>query len=227
MSRIFCLGFFLLVVIEVFSQNVNYSAPEYEKMRLQVFDNSSPFFYPKLFERYQSGDTSLNIQDFRYLYYGYTFQSKYIPFQTSRYQDKMISYLKKGTLTGKELDEFIKLAELNLKDLPFDIRTLNILAYSYKQKNDSLNYAIADFKKSRIIQAIQSSGNGLTEKSAFHIIDRSHEYDFLNESGLHFVGSNDLSSGLCEYLIVEANELNIQGYYFNVSRILNVKTERN
>ena len=81
-------------------------------------------------------------------------------------------------MTSKDLGEFIKLAELNLKDLPFDIRTLNILAYSYKQINDSVSYWIADFKKTNNYKVIQSTGNGLSEKTAFHIIDPSHEYDF-------------------------------------------------
>jgi hypothetical protein len=227
MYRIVFLPILLLISIQLFSQEGNFSAPDYGKMRLQVFDNTSPYFYPKLFERYQSGDTSLTVEDFRFLYYGYTFQSKYIPYQPSRYQAKMIAYMKKGTLTENELSEFIKMAELNLKDLPFDIRTLNILAYSYKQKNDSILYHISDFKKSMIIRAIKSTGNGLTEKAAFHIIDPSHEFDFLNEMGLQYVGSNDMTTGLCDYLIVQHNNLNIQGYYFNISRILNVKAERN
>ena len=172
------------------------------------------------------GDTSLTVEDFRYLYYGYTFQSMYIPYQASKYQDKMITYMKKGSLSEKEVGELIKLCELNLKDLPFSIRTLNLLAYSYQQKNDSVSSHVADFKKSMIIKAIQSTGDGLTEKTAFHVIDASHEFDFLNEMGLQYAGSSDMTTGLCDYLLVSANENNVRGYYFNISRILNVKAER-
>jgi hypothetical protein len=227
MSRISLIILAFLFNGNLFSQVGSFSPPEYEKMRLQIFDNSSPFFYPRLFERYQDGDTSLTVQEFRYLYYGYTFQQKYIPYQVSRYQDKMIAFMKKGTLTSKELSEFIKLSELNLIDLPYDIRTLNILAYSYKQKGDTSSYLRADYKKSGILKAIQSTGNGITEKSAFHIIDPAHEYDILKEFGLDYAGSNDMTTGLCDYLFVQANEQNIRGFYFNVSRILNVKAERN
>jgi hypothetical protein len=216
----------LLYVFGLFSQRQNFTPPQYEKMRLQLFDNTSPFFYPKLFERYCSGDTTLTLEEFRFLYYGYTFQSKYIPYQQSKYQDKMISYMKKGTLTEKDLNEFIKLAELNIKDLPFDIRTLNILAYSFKQRGDSAAFCLENFKKMMIIKAIQSSGDGLSEKTAFHVIDTSHEFDFLNELGLEYAGSSDMTTGLCDYLLVHSNESNVLGLYFDISRILNVKAER-
>jgi hypothetical protein len=227
MHKIGLLAILLLFAFEIFSQEAKYFAPEYGKMRLQIFDNTSPFFYPKLFERYQAGDTTLTVEDFRFLYYGYTFQSKFIPYQKSKYADKMIAYMKKGTLTETELNEFIKLAEQNLRDLPFDIRTINILAYSYKQKQDSISYQIADFKKKMIIKAILSSGNGLKENTAFHVIDPSHEFDFLNEMGMQYAGSSDMTTGLCDYLIVQSNDSKVQGYYFNISRILNVKAERN
>jgi hypothetical protein len=227
MCRVIFNLLFIFVSFQIFAQGANFGKPEYEKMRLQVFDNTSPYFYPKLFERYQSGDTSLTVTEFRFLYYGYTLQSQYIPYQVSRYQDKMISFMKKGTLSSKELNDFISLCEMNLKDLPFDIRTLNILAFSYKQKGDSISYQIAKFKKKGIISAIRSSGDGSNEKTAFHIIDPAHEYDLLNEMGLEFAGSNDLTAGLCDYLIVQANDLNIQGLYFDVSRILSVKADRN
>ena len=227
MARLIFIIFIFLFNCSLFSQEGNYSVPEYEKMRLQIFDNTSLYFYPKLFERYIEGDTSLSVLDFRFLYYGYTFQTSYIPYQTSRYQDKMIAFIKKGTLTSKELNEFIKISELNLKDLPFDIRTLNILAYSYKQKGDMNSFRAAEFKKSGIIKAIQSTGNGTTEKAAFNIIDPVHEYDLLKEYGLEYAGSNDMTTDLCEYIFVQPNDRNIRGFYFNLSRILNAKTERN
>jgi hypothetical protein len=222
-------GIIVLLVIwssGLFSQAISVSPPEYEKMRLQIFDNTSPFFYPKLFERYQPGDTTLSLEEFRFLYFGYTFQSRYVPYQVSRHQDKMIAFMSKNTLTSKELDEFIKLCKLNLDELPFDIRTLNILAYSYKQKGDTLAMQMTDFKKQGIIRAIKSTGNGLTERTAFHVIDPAHEYDLLYEEGLEYAGSSNMTTGLYDYLLVRPNEKGIRGLYFNISRILIVKTER-
>jgi hypothetical protein len=227
MKRSGFLLFIIFISVQVIAQKTEFVKPDYPTIRKQVFDNTSEYFYPKLYNRYMAGDTSLNLEHFRHLYYGYTFQSQYIPYQESKYQDKMLVYLKKGTLNTKELNEFIKLAELNLKDLPFDIRTLNILSYSYTQKNDMIQSRIAAFKKASIIKAIFSSGDGLSEQTAFHVIDTSHEFDIINEFGFKYGGASDLSNALCDYLIVQQNEKNIRGYYFDISRLLHVKAERN
>jgi len=209
-----------------FSQIAEFKKPDYTMMRKQIFDSNSPYFYPNLFDRYQNGDTALTVEDFRYLYYGYTLQSAYVPYKESEYSGKMLFYMKKGALSSAELDEFIKLAELNLKDLPFDIRTLHILAYSYSKKDDSLMYSITKFKKDMIIKAILSSGNGNSEQTAFHVIDVAHEYDIINEVGLRFAANSELSNPMCDYLIVQPNEKNIRGLYFDIGRILRVKAER-
>jgi len=227
MNRFTYLLFLIVLSIQGFGQNNVIIKPDYTLIRKQVFDNTSEYFYPKLFNRYLAGDTTLSSEHFRNVYYGYTFQASYIPYQESRYQDKMIVYLKKGTLNSKELNEFIKLAELNLKDLPFDIRTLNILSYSYKQKGDTLRSQTAEFKKSAIIKAIFSSGNGISEKTAFHIIDPAHEFDMINELGYKYAGASDLSNSLCDYLMVQPNEDNVRGLFFDNSRLLHVKAERN
>lgn len=226
MNRIILVSLTFFVAMSSWSQIAEYKKPDYEMMRKQVFDSNSPYFYPNLFDRYQNGDTSLAVEDFRYLYYGYTLQSVYVPYKESEYSGKMLFYMKKGALSSAELDEFIKLAELNLKDLPFDIRTLNILAYSYSQKGDSLMYSITKFKKDMVIKAILSSGNGSSEQLAFHVIDVAHEYDIINELGLRFAGNSELSNPMCDYLIVQSNEKNIRGLYFDIGRILRVRAER-
>ena len=218
----------LLLVFSVgsWSQQEDFKRPDYNTIRNGIFDNNSPFFYPTLFDRYQNGDTTLTVDDFMYLYYGYTFQSRYIPYQESRYQAQILSYIKRGTLSSKELEEFIKIAELNLKDLPFDIRTLHILAFGYSQKKDSLMSAITSFKKEMLMKTILSTGDGKSERTAFHVIDPAHEFDILNEMGLKFAGTSDLTNALCDYLLVSPNEKNIRGFYFDISRILKVKAAR-
>jgi hypothetical protein len=226
MPRFLIIALISLVGLLARAQVNTFSPPEYHKMRESIFDNTSPHFYPILFKKYQQGDTSLTLEDFRFLYYGYTLQNMYKPYYQSKYQEQMISYLRKGTLSTRELNEFIKLAEQNLNELPFDIRTLNILAFSYRQAGDSMAMTRAGFRKNMIIAAIKSSGNGLSERTAFHVIDVSHEFDFLHEMGLHYTGSSNMTTGLYDYLLVQPNDAGIRGYYFNISRLMQVKTER-
>ncbi|NJO91927.1 MAG: DUF4919 domain-containing protein [Chloroflexia bacterium] len=138
----------------------------------------------------------------------------------------MMVYLRKGRLSSTELNEFIKIAELKLKELPFDIRTLNILAFSYSQKDDSITSGKYKFKKEMLVKAILSTGDGKSEQTAFHVIDPNHERDILNELGLKFAASTNQANALCDYLVVHPNEKNIRGVYFDVSRLLKARIER-
>lgn len=223
------LSIFLITLIaahSVYSQSQYIGKPQYEKIKANIFDSGSSKFYPSLYDKYMNGDTSLTIDDFRHLYYGYTFQSKYVPYKESKYEPQMMGFLRKGKLSSAEVDEFIKIAKLKLQELPYDIRTLNILAFSYAQKGDSVMNAIYKFKKEMLVKAILSTGNGKTEGAAFHVIDPVHERDILNELGLRFATSSNLANALCDYLVVLPNEKNIRGVYFDISRLLKVKAER-
>ena len=226
MTKLFTFLLILSISFSAFSQQSDFTVPAYGLIRASIFDNGSSFFYPNLYDRYMQGDTSLTVEDFRHLYYGYTFQSKYIPYQQSKYEDQMLVYLKKGRLSSKELDKFIEIAKLKLKELPFDIRTLNILAFSYTQKSDSAMNTITKFKKDMLVKAILSTGDGKSEKTAFHVIDPTHERDILNELGFRFAGSSNLANALCDYLIVQPNEQNVRGLYFDITRLLKVRAER-
>ncbi len=226
MTKIITFLLSILISIIAFSQQKFIGKPEYGLIKSSIFDNSSPYFYPDLYNRYINADTNLTIKDFRYLYYGYTFQSKYIPNQESKYEPQMKMYLSKGRLSSAELEEFIKTAELKLKELPFDIRTLNILAFSYSQKEDSITSAQYKFKKKMLVKTILSTGDGKSEQTAFHVIDPVHEMDLLNELGLRFATSTNQTNVFCDYLVVHPNEENIRGIYFDVSRIMRVRIER-
>lgn len=226
MSRLFLFLLIAFISISAISQQLYIGPPEYEQIKTAIFDDSSPKFYPSLYNRFIQGDTSLTIEDVRYLYYGYTFQSKYIPYQESKYESQMLVYLRKGRLNTAELDEFIKISELKLKELPYDIRTLNILAFSYSQKDNEEISQQYKFKKELLVKAILSTGDGKSEKTAYHVIDPIHERDLLNELGLRFATSNNLANALCDYLVVQPNEQNIMGVYFDISRIMKASAER-
>ncbi len=226
MFRLITFVFVAFISTLTYSQQTVIGPPAYGIIKTAIFNTDSPRFYPSLYNRYLKGDTSLTIEDFRHLYYGYTLQSKYIPYQQSKYEPQMMSYLKKDRLSSVELNEFIKVAELKLQELPYDIRTLNILAFSYAQKDDSVMNQLYTFKKNMLVKAILSTGNGRTEKTAYHVIDPMHERDIINELGLKFVASNNLANALCDYLVVLPNEQNIRGVYFDISRILKTQAER-
>lgn len=67
-----------------------------------------------------------------------------------------------------------------------------------------------------LTDAILSSGDGLTEESAFYVINIPQEYDILNMIGFEFGGSQSLIK-TNDYLTVKENPANIKGLYFDIS----------
>lgn len=212
----------LLTSLPIMSQK-EYKSPQYGIIKQEIFDENSDYFYPNLVKKYLQGDSSLTIKHLRYLYYGFTFNPGFEPDKESRYRDQIMVYLRKEKLTDEELQKFISICEETLKDLPFDIRTLNILAFAYKMNNNIVMSDITTFKKDMILKAIESTGDGKTEKTAFHVIDRSHEYDLINEHGLRFATESNTQDPRVEYLLVTQNEKGIRGYYFDISVIFEAR----
>lgn len=57
-------------------------APDNDAILRETIDKGSPYYYPAIYMRYMSGDTTLTLEDYRHLYYGYAWQPGYKPFET-------------------------------------------------------------------------------------------------------------------------------------------------
>ena len=64
--------------------------PVEEDIIRQTLDSESPYYYPNLMLRYQSGDDSMTEEDYHYLYYGYAYQDAYKPLNANSDMDKAI-----------------------------------------------------------------------------------------------------------------------------------------
>ena len=64
-------------------------APRYEAIWAETANPTSPYYYPTLMSRYERGDTTLTLEDFRHLYYGYPEQPGYKPLLNSPYADSL------------------------------------------------------------------------------------------------------------------------------------------
>lgn len=63
--------------------------PDMEKIKKEVNDPSSKYYYPKLMKQFEANDTSMTLDQFRHLYLGYVFQEDYNPYRRSEYSSKM------------------------------------------------------------------------------------------------------------------------------------------
>ncbi|MEG1586507.1 MAG: DUF4919 domain-containing protein [Bacteroidales bacterium] len=219
-DKIFLMLFMLFTGMSLIAQTEE-EAPDYDKIARQINNRESELYYPRLMRRFAANDTTLSLEDYRTLYYGFTMQEDYDPYRVSPYTVKMKEFSVADTISLTACDSIIKYGLKAVDDFPFDIRSMNLLIYGYKCKKDEKQRWIWTEKLKNIIDAIISSGDGESEESAFHVIYPAHEYDIINRFGLTAKNSVLIPPAL-DYIEVSDNKFNIKGYFFNISRILDV-----
>ena len=207
------LTFFLGSLLTTWAQEIE--EPDYKQIRQAISNSRSPNYYPQLMRRYVDNDSTLTLEQYRYIYYGYTLQEDFVPYKSQKQQ--LIDARNRFTrLKGDEslAPDMIRVAKASLDDNPFDIPAINIIAVSYLQIGDTLQYTLWDMKQKGIIDAILSTGDGAEPSSAFHVIDLEHEYEVLNRLGLQ-VESDSIVNNKIEYIKVKENAEGEKGFFFN------------
>lgn len=202
------------------AQNRDYTVPDYLEIEKLTLDKSSAFHYDGLYKRYAANDTTLTLRDYRMLYYGYFFQPGYSPFANTDESDSIKMLLgNKEELNEADWKEIIRLGTVNVSKNPFDLKGLNIVWVAHRQTGDSAMAQVYFDKLKKIVQTILSTGDGLSEETAFHVVNVSHEYDILNILGYEFGGGQKLTEGKRDFLTLKENPDNIEGLYFDVNQI--------
>jgi len=203
----------------------NFKKPDYKKIKKEIQNPKSEYYYPVLYDRYVKSDTTLTILDYRALYYGFIFDAKYSPYGRSDYADSLNLIYDKDSLTIMDYQEIVRFENKVLEDYPFNLRDVYGLANAYYQLGDTAAMELAGFRLNMLAETILSTGNGKTEKTAWHVIAVGHEYDILSYYGFLFGGQQSLTTGGCDYLELAPNEYEIEGFYFDVNVLLNKQKE--
>lgn len=191
------------------------SAPDYREIRTSIQNNKSPNYYPRLMRRYVENDTTLTIEQYRALYYGFTLQEDYVPYQQEH--KALLDVRKRIVDTAgdtKVCAEAIKISQNALEDNPFDLLAISTMAFSFQQLKDTLSYARWNDKQNMLLDAIISSGDGEDETSAIHVISIEHEYEVINRLGLQ-IETDSLCNDHIEFLKVLPNVEDVRGVYFD------------
>lgn len=189
--------------------------PDYREIKIITTNRKSSNFYPKLMERYLAGDTTLTLQQYRYLYYGFTLQEDFVP-----YQDEPLPLIDcRRNLVATAADPTfcltaIDIARRALDDDPFHLTAISIMAIAHLQIGDTATATLWNIKRTNILEAIQSSGDGQTPETAYHVTHISHEYDVINSLGITVVSDSVCGDGV-EYLRVQENAIGEDGFFFN------------
>ena len=165
--------FAFIAGFQTLAQN-DFSAINRDSVRTLVMDLGKETYYPKLLGRFNRFDTSLTLNDYRLLYYGYVFQKEYFGYADQK--QKEISNL----IADKKFNEAFKLCDSILAKIPISL-TANYLKGLAIYLNNKEDTAYVQFKNRYrgLRDAILSTGNGLKCESAFKTIFISDEYDIM------------------------------------------------
>lgn len=200
--------------------------PDMEKIRKEVTDPKSRYYYPKLMERYERNETiNMNLQDYRHLYLGMIFQEDYNPYRKSPYAHYVDELYFKKEHSRRELDSIDKYARLVLEDNPFDLEQINFLIYSLRKRGKNNLANIWQFRLNHLIEAILSTGTGLDTDNAWIIIDPKHEYNIVNFQNA-IVDKVEFTPPYYEYVRLTSSDNDRgsdkrpEGFFFDIRHIL-------
>lgn len=202
-----------MMLASTYAQEIE--APNYAHIHHTISNSKSPNYYPMLMSKYIANDTTLSLEQYRHLYYGFSLQEDFVPYQKNSSQLLEIRQQLTQSKGNAELcPKAIEIAKSCLDNNPFDIPAIATIAIAYLQMGDTLSYSLWNTKQEGLLDAIISSGDGGSPESAFHVINIEHEYEVVQRLGL-VVEKDSICSEDIEYLKVKENAEDEVGFYFN------------
>lgn len=195
--------------------------PDMEKIKAEVLDPASKYYYPKLMAMYQQNETIMNLDQYRHLYLGMVFQEDYNPYRaTSRNENASALYYETGRKhTREEFDSIISYAEQALEDDPFDLTQMNYLIYALRGRGKNNRAAIWQYRLNHLLEAIISTGTGTDTENAWFVINPRHEYNIINfQNGV--AEGQQYVEPYFDYIKIKPAPGKPEGYFFNIRHIL-------
>lgn len=200
--------------------------PDLDKIKADVLNPRSEFYYPKLEARYSRNDTTMTPEEFRHFYLGYMFQEDYDPYRESEFDKVLERYreMDASKYTPHQIDSIIVFSEKTLKDNPFDLRQMSFLIHALKLKKKNYSAKFWEYRLENLLGAIKSTGTGESADDAWYVVYPMHEYDMVQLLGYDAVDAEYPKPGI-DYLKVQPNEATsrrlrgkvAEGFYFNVA----------
>jgi len=214
---IFAFIFFSFFFISSVSTQ-NYRTPDEVKIKKEIQDRSSGFYFADLLELYIHQFENLSMEDYYYLYYGKTYQQGYSGYTSVLEYENTANLLKQKKPDYKQLQQKL---ESYLKLHPLATDALMYYAFTLEQ-NGNTEKSAEMYKKLRFfIQTILHSGDGRTEKTAWHVASLSDEQLIIDFLGYKIKSKVTTESkyGTIDYIKLSKNKDEAEGVYFNISII--------
>lgn len=216
----------LFVVMLFFSTSTFAQNIDDEAIFRDILNTESENYYPAIFSRYMAGDTTLTLDNYRHLYYGYAWHDKYKPLEIPAEKAKLLTTLSLGD--KMEVGDYLSVIENANKIMesePFSPSNINFLTFAYGSIGDTVNEKINAYRLKMITEAIKSSGTGLKESSPWHTLSFSDSADIMALMQQTY-GKRMVVSRSVEYFpLFERNAQGVKGYYFNYERVYRNRPE--
>lgn len=163
----------LFIVFSVFSFGQK-AAIDLKTIRKDLKNEKSPYNYEKLIFKYKAYPKSLDTIESQHLYYGRNFKSDLV--STTEEDFKALA----EAFKNGDFDECIKKGKVLYEKDPTNLDILLILLKAYDSKKDGNNfmYHLSQFRT--LTDAVRSSGDGKSEKTAYLVNSVGDEYILLN-----------------------------------------------
>ena len=195
----------------------NFVKPDYKQIKLNIENKQSNFYYSKLWDRFQQGDSTMTLEEKRHLYYGYVHNKNYAPYSGSYDSKQVNAILDKEKPTKEEWEKLVSLLNTSLSIEPFSCRYLYYQSVAYKALNRSID-ADKNMNKIRsIVDALISTGDGLSKETAIHVIAVPSEYDYLFLNNLSMQSQVFVNGGY-DVLYLQQNEDGLEEMWFDVTQ---------
>ncbi|MEE1168853.1 MAG: DUF4919 domain-containing protein [Alistipes sp.] len=218
----------VLPVAAMAQEDNNYRTPDEDDILRQTLTLSSPYYYTNLMLKYRNGQQELTADEYFYLYYGYIYDEGYRPFAKNRALDEMLLIMTGIDTAQPMVSQLEALIERGVEALdmdPFNPKVLNILAYAYGALDDPEREQMYYKHLNGILATIESTGSGLKENSAMHVLMFSHAYDLLASKGYQY-GEGKIISRTVEFVpVVKRAGNKAKGFYFDYSRVYRNKPD--
>lgn len=205
------------IVFQNANAQLKTEVPDFKKIKLAIEDKNSPLYYPTLMKRYTDKDTTLNLEEYRHLYYGFSLQPGYSAYGKSGALEDL-----KKSIADKDVDKIIALEKTVLKEFPFNLRNIYAIEQWLEKKGEMQEAAGYHSQLIGVARAILSSGDGASDTTAMYVISVDHEYDMIGLLGYDFGKSQALISKnghQMDKMKLEKNDDGIEYLYFNVDRL--------
>lgn len=201
-------------------EDSNSNPPDYKRIKKEINDKNSEYYYPELLRRFEAADTTLTVEQLRYFYYGAATLPNYDPYNKGK-TNELNAVLSTDSLTLEHWEQAAEIIEEQLKTTPTHLRfhlykeIVNINLYG-----DNSQEAIDAFRQvDMILQAITSTGDGRSEETAFYVTCTTDEYGMMDVLGLQLKSQSLIEKHGQSYDLMEwqDNPYGIEAFYFNIT----------